>query len=552
MLIPDLSTALARVPGFAPGTRAQRLLPYAFVALCVLVLLLWGDKFWDANDDAHMAMLAGGYGISDTAAPGVVYSNVLWGWLAQHLGAFGVQGYTLITYAALLASCAAVGWVLYVKQVPGLLAAALLLGMAVHGLLEPQFSVTAGYATLAGVALLFTIEAARHWPAALAACLLLLTGASIRLQEALFVGLLSAPFLLMLLHRQRGTQAWRPLLATLVIAAALVGVAKFADTQYYAGAEWQRFKTMNALRRPFTDYGLAHYFASRPAALQAGGLDGNDLELLARWFFLDDKIYKPDALQRLLDSLPLGTRLAYDFSRYRQLAEPFADLQVDLLLAIALLALVLSRRRPLAMAGALLFLVAMLVFLGLGRPGVPRVFPAAAATLALLMLLDLDVAKQRLATWGGLLLLALVCIEGTQFFRAHQQQGQMAVAAQHEVCQLPTDQLQILWGTAGSLADRYIYDPAAPLGGRCALKLYLVGVLELVPDNLQQLHAATGGKDLVPALLDGQALHFLSTDERLTLLKRYFQEHYGATLDYRETASDHAFKQYLVQVTKAP
>jgi hypothetical protein len=539
------------VRGFAPGDALRRYLPYAVVLAVVLVIVLFGHKYWDANDDIHMSMVAGGYGLAAQPSPGVVYSNVIWGWLAMRLGApFGVQGYTLIAYAAMLASAAAVAWALLRRRVPGILAATVLLAMFVHALLEPQFSVTAGFAAVAGLALACTLGSWREWPVALAAGLLLVVASLIRLQECMFVCVVAAPFVAWQLYRSFGTPAFRPLAAVLLAAAALSGGAKLVDNAYYTGPGWQQFRDMNALRRPFTDYALHGYFEHRPELLKPVGMTVNDMVMMGDWFFLDSKVYNDQSLGYLLQHLPLRERLKFNLQRIRSSTAPFNRPMVYFLALTALLGLVLARTRTVAIAAVLCLGLCMAAMLLLGRPGVPRIFPGPVAAIAVLALLDHGQGKRvrLLALIVGTGLLFWVSLNSYHFFRGHQRQARIGARVEHGTCAIATPDLAVVWGAPEGFPDRYLYDPAAPLGGRCPLHIYHVGVVELLPDNLQQLHAYTGGLDLVPALLAGQRIHFFTTDDRLDELAQYMREHYAAKLTYTALPSRPYLRQYLVQV----
>lgn len=550
-MIASLARLLSKILPLA--SPAHRYLPYAVAFLCVAVILAFGDKFWDANDDEHMAMIAQGYGLAGAASPGIVYSNVVWGWLAMRLGTpFGIPGYTVAAYAAMLASAAAIAWVMVRKQVPGVLAAALLLAMFIHPLLEPQFSVTAGYASLAGVALVMVCDGPPRWSVAAFGCLFLVLGALIRFQECLFVGLVSAPFLGYALYRSRGTPALHPMLAALLAALAIAGGCKLLDSQYYSGTDWNRFRDMNALRKPLTDYGLGGYFLQQPDRLRAAGLSRNDMMLVSNWFFLDDQVYNRQTLGTLIGELPLGERLAFNLGRYDALPRPFTTPLVALLSLTALLALVVSGRRRVAAAGIMLFALSMFLFLLMGRPGVPRIFPGAVAALALMMLLDQVHGKRLWAALAGIALLCGVCVEGGQFFLAHRAQGALAGSIKQGICDLPDrDQLQVVWGAPHGFADRYVFDPTQSPQWDCLPRIYLVGVLELLPANLQQLHDYTGGMDLIPALLGGQRFFFLTTDNRLDLLDRYMHEHYGVGLHSEASFTRGGARQYRVWVDGA-
>lgn len=173
---------------------AERILPYLLVLAVLAWVMACGAKFWNTNDDEHMAMIAHGYGLSDSGSPGLVFSNVLWGWMVMHLGVAGWQGYTVGQYAAVWLSCLALCYSLYRCRAPVLLAAALLIAAFVPTLLNMQFSITSGLLAVAGLALALSGggEGSR-WPWAAAAALLVFS-ALVRFNEFLLVMCVVSPF----------------------------------------------------------------------------------------------------------------------------------------------------------------------------------------------------------------------------------------------------------------------------------------------------------------------------------------------------------------------
>lgn len=549
MFTPEIVRGLLSPPESTSDKPWLKYLPYLAVLAVLLFLLAFGDKYWDANDDIHMAMIAHGYGLVDQASPGIVYSNVIWGWLAMRLGSpFGIQGYTLIAYAAMLGSAAGVGWALLRRHTPGLLAAAVLIAMFGRALLEPQFTVTAAYAAVAGLALACSLETRRDWLMAAAACLFLVVSSLIRLQECLLVCAVAAPFLLWRLYQLRGTPGLRPLLAALLAAVALAGTCKAVDHAYYSAPQWQQFRDMNALRRPFTDYAFHNYFKQRPQLLAPAGMTVTDMQMLANWFFLDDRVFNRQSLGGLMQGVSLGERLRFSTARYGAMTGPFDNPLVYMLAVTALLALALARQWPVALAAVLCLGACMVAMLMLGRPGVPRVFPGPVAVIAVLALLDHGPRLRWLALLGGAAVLLWVGANTYNYFQAHAFQARVAKAIRTKVCALDLSDLQVVWGAPDGFPDRYLYSPGLPPGGACPLHFYHVGVMALLPANLQQLHGHTGGRDLVPALLAGQQLSFLTTEDRLGLLRQYFQNHYGAKLDFAPTLSLGFLQQYQVRV----
>src|SRR5215469_13549733 len=89
-------------------------LPYLYVALVTVGLLVFASKMWATNDDAGMAMAVEGYGIASAPSPGIVYSSVAWGWLLTQLPRFSfVEPYAATTYSLLAVSWLAIALALW-------------------------------------------------------------------------------------------------------------------------------------------------------------------------------------------------------------------------------------------------------------------------------------------------------------------------------------------------------------------------------------------------------------------------------------------------------
>jgi hypothetical protein len=346
-------------------------------------------------------------------------------------------------------------------------------------------------------------------------------GGLIRVQELLFVCLVSMPFLLHALYRNRRLPAVRHMLAALLVSVALLGGCRLLDGHYRSGDAWRRYDQANALRKPLTDYGLAGYFLNQEKRLQDVGLSRNDMRLVSNWFFLDDKVYNEQTLGALLRDLSWNERLSYNLGRYAAVPAPFTTTLVALLSVAVLLTL------------------ALFIFLCMGRPGEPRILPGALGALALLMELDDKYGRRPWAVLASVVLLCAVCLDGIGYFGVHHRQAAREKSVKQDMCRLPgRDELQVIWGAPRGFPDRYVYDPTQDPAGDCLPRIYLVGVLELLPANLEQLHAYTHGQDLVPALLGGQRFYFLTTPDRLTLLDRFLREHYGMRL-HSQASFDH-------------
>jgi hypothetical protein len=110
-------------------------------------------------------------------------------------------------------------------------------------------------------------------------------------------------------------------------------------------------------------------------------------------------------------------------------------------------------------------------------------------------------------------------------------------------CTLPKDALTVVWG--GAYPFSLAYPPFKGVRA-CPLHYYSLGEFSLAPYALDHLHAYTGGKDLVPALLAGQPFYFIADRAQLSGLGEYFKAHYKAKLSVTLQQSNEFFSVYKV------
>jgi hypothetical protein len=87
----------------------------------------------------------------------------------------------------------------------------------------------------------------------------------------------------------------------------LLGVAIAAaaalDRWSYSGSEWMYFGELDAVRAPFTDFGVGERLKQRPDIMARHGYSQNDVGLIAAWFFVDPQIAAPKSLKAMLAEL---------------------------------------------------------------------------------------------------------------------------------------------------------------------------------------------------------------------------------------------------------
>lgn len=523
-----------------------RAVPYVLALTVVALVLLFGEKYWSTNDDGHMAMIAHGYGIVDTPSPGIVYSNVIWGWLVMHLGVAGIQGYSVGVYGATLLACLVLCFALYRSTAPAWGAAALIVFMFAPTLINMQFTITAGYLAVAAVALLLALrreDGAWLW---LAVTVLLLLSSLVRLGECAFVLLLAVPFCVARWQRETDRPLrWRAVVA-LGLALLAIGASIVVDRSYYSGERWETFREMNSLRRPFSDYDLTQYYSAHRAQLEGSGVSVNDLRLIDQRAFLDTDFFTPDRLRPLIDKVTAEQRIDFNLHRWPEALRPFSQLWMCAPLLLLLLAFVAGRRLRAAALASVGLGGVMLFFWVWGRPGIVHVYVPAEAAVAAFALVAVEWRFRLLLPVAGAGLFALAVALAWHTDTLAERESVHAARHAAAACTLPKDQLLVVWGPP-ALDERDVYRPMSPGGRECDLQLYFINTLSLLPGTLDKLYGYTHGKSLIEALRDGQQFKLLSDDGRIAFMSNYFNKHFGETLTATPTALGQSDRAYLLQ-----
>jgi hypothetical protein len=522
------------IPNLNPQQRLrlERLLAWGLVLAAMAVVLIFARKVWQTNDDIGMAMIAGGYGVANAPSAGLVFSNVVWGWLASSLPRLGgIEPYSLLTYTALVASALGMLLAFQRRGSPPLLSAALLAVIFLPTLATPQFTLTAGYLAVAGLAL---VVAWKDSPSLLSLCIafvLLLAAGLIRSLELVFVIAVSLPFL-WTERPEKLPRRWAFLAAGLLVA---LCIAHFMDIRYYGTDEWDAFRQMGPIRTLFTDYNFYPYFVANPEAIGHGPLSANDLALVSQWFYADPHVFTPAAFAMPLQAVAWTSRAWLNLSMSLHLLALVNDPQFMALLGLLVLPVILLRRRyRVALSALVLLFMAILLLQLLGRSGMVRVYVPAAAAMATLYLL-LAGSNQRFSVRvaGGALLIAATGL--SLYGLAPRLHGidRQRMSLEAALCAQPQDRLWVAWGNS-AFPYQLLYRPGREARPRCDLHIYSLGSMQLAPFELKQVQQQTGAPDLVTALLQGKEIYMFAEPFRLQMLQGYLAEHYKMGLAWQE------------------
>jgi uncharacterized membrane protein len=474
------------------------------------------QPYWQEIDDAAMAMVAHGYGITAAPSRALIFASVPYGTLVELAGHYGA-----LMYAWLVLSAVAAAYALWRAGVAGPLGAAALLAVFAPAALYPQFTFVAGLLAISAALLIVTD---RRWLALAAAAALLVVAALLRSEAAAFALLLTLPLWI-------GGRSLRAAVAGVVFVSAMAS-AFLVDRAYYAAPEWRQFSEMNRARLRFTDYGLSHYFFRYPLDPMRLAWTPNDLVMVGGWFFADPRVFPAGRVAELASQVYIDDFVASNLERYAEALAPFRD---ESLLALTLLAAFFAwRARSRAAAWTLgLIAAAMIAFWLGGRPGVGRIYYAPLAGAVLLGLATKPVAPRRHdALVIGVVLLAAAAALAARNAADRREEAQ----ARSAICTLPKDRLYVVWGD--QLPYEQLYRPLSAPGDGCLLAVYPLAVQAYAPYAVAQLRAFTGESDVVAAILAGKELDMIALGWQIDVLRRHLRIHYGRALQWRLLRGD--------------
>ncbi|MEB3328911.1 MAG: hypothetical protein VKQ33_06730 [Candidatus Sericytochromatia bacterium] len=516
-----------------------------------LGLMAWGawiaaiDPLWETVDDPVAAMCMLGFGVAARGLADYPFGNVAWAGIVQGLAAWaGLQAYGLAVLGAFGLAGAGVWVALRGERAPGWLAAAGVIVLFARPLAQPQFTVLAGMATVAGVLLVAgRPEEGGRWRRATGWGLLVI-GAWVRPLEAALVGAIAAPWLPWRAWlTDRRERAWA------LGAVGLLALTSGLDALAHAGPTWELCR---AYGRSFAlavcDYNLGSFLAARPAVLAGHGVSANDLALLGAYFHADAGL---NALGGLRWGEPGMERAAHMLANLALLPESLGVWSHRPLWPLAGVLLVggltaAPGRRRLAMGLALLAGAHVALVL-LGRPMPPRVAFAPVALLAACALLEVCRAPapgQARRRWLGVaLVLAAVAALGLEW-RARQAREPLVQQAQALVARLDPAVRHLVWADfpfhdAYRVLERdprLLAQPFTPLGWPFQ-----------VP-NVRAADLDAAGRGWWQRLQAGEPVRLVASQGHVSLLATYAREHTGRKLVARPLGSPLVVELRLAEV----
>ncbi len=501
----------------------------AAVALFAAGLMLY-QPFWESNDDAGMSMIAHGYGLATAPSPLLLFQNVLVGYVLQLLPKIdGVLPYSWLTMALMLVSGSAL--VYFVVRSGGAFWLAVIALAIVYARIvaAPQFTITAGFATAAGVLAWFSHARSPSLGALVAGAVLVVIGYLVRPEEAVFVLMVALPFV-----RWKQLPRTRPEIITAALTVAFVAFATLFDHSQYAGPEWAAFRAIDPLRVLLTDYDIDQHILNHPGLMQAHGFTKNDIQLIASWFYFDPAVADPARLKALIASLPVENRLFENALGAERAVSALADPTIAPLMIAALTVTVLSRCLRRAIVAWAVFLAIIIAFGFAGRPAVLHTyFPIPIlilfAGLACGLREKMHRPMLRVVPWT-VLLAALAMM-----LRVNIGENQALIArslvAREDVAKLDRTRTYVVWGAA--LPTELVLPVFESNTKELDFPQYGLGWESLTPFALATFKGAPW-KDLADRIARDHDIPFLAARGRMALLSTYCREHLNRELNVHE------------------
>jgi hypothetical protein len=493
------------------------------VAAAALMLLLYmhSPPRWETNDDVAMSMVAHGYGIAvPGAAPSLMFSNVLWGYLVRSIPAFGgLLGYSTATLAVLLVACAGTTYGLLrlgAGGVPSLAAAVLLF---VRPMLFPQFTLNAGMLMVAAMILWCVHSVERRTWLLVASALLAVSSYLIRSQECLLVLVVALPLL-----------PWQPLRSrraqmALLAVVCVIAAAAIVDHRSYQTKEWEDFNALNPVRARLTDFRAGDDLRKRPDVIGRHGYTFNDIALMEKWFFVDPAIANPARLDAMLSEAGALPRREHAWANASAGLEALGHPALWVLVAVGVLGAVLRPSRALFEAWGI-FLAAIVVMGIFGRPGIIRVYLPVVSLLAIAPLLHCGRvgSLRRGVLVAGVLLAA--ALNAANVLAESKTTNTADAHARARNAAFPGDPV-VIWG--GGFPFESVYPVLGASQAAYGYKLYGLGVSTPAPFSVARAEARAG-RGMIARLLGPEGVPLIASDEEMRLLGVYCREHHGKQL----------------------
>lgn len=501
----------------------------ATLALFATGLLLF-EPFWESNDDVGMSMLAHGYGVAKSPTPAILFQNVLVGYLLQVLPTIGgVLPYSWVQLALMLVS----GWALLYFVVRsggsfGLTVVALALVYA-RFIAAPQFTITAGMATAAGILACFSYMRSPSLPVLVAGTLLVIAGYLVRVEECLFLVLVALP--LVPWHK---LSLGRSELVTAGLVLAFLTFATLLDRQHYATDDWAAYIAMDPWRTQLTDFNFSQQILKHPEQMRTHGFSANDIQLISSWFYVDPEVAEPERLQALFSDLPAETRYADNLYRGWSAVASLAHPTIAPLLIAAIVLSLLSRCWLKALLAWGVFIAVIAGFGLAGRPGVLHTYfpvPVLLLFAALECRLRPWVSQPMVRVVPLTILVAMLALMLEVNITENRSLQERSRTARADVLLLDRSKTYVVWGAL--FPAELVFPVLERDTERFDFPQFGLGWESLTPTAIQSFDAMPW-RNIADRFAHDRDIPVIASKANIALLTIYCREHHNGQLEVRE------------------
>ncbi len=499
------------------------LMAFGLVSIGVAILLIFTSPRFANADDIRMSMTIHGYGQILIGSPYLMFSNILRGYIIQHLPDFEfARGYSIETYLTLFFSCWLGLFLLFKFDVPKSLACALIILIYGYNFEFPQFTITAGLLTASGLlGIYYYLEKEPAKEVLILSVIALLYGFITRADEFVFVLLLSAPILVTSFARANSFFAGVILALTFTM-----GLLTYIDYLVDNSSFFIKYTQFQNARSQYNDYQVANLILRDESIYKKYGLSKNDIRLVSRGFSFDESLSEPGRLSKMAAEVKFTDILLFNSQLIPQNLKLLIKFPMLPLFLVSLLGLVLvGARQPKFLVMFAFFITSIIGFTLIGRSGVTRIYYPILACLLILMIpsIKMNPLSCKLILSAGML--GALLLFGQDF--ASQLTASNALFNQSQIMvqeQIAPNSIIFNWNGF----DFHYYYTLFPKTNLQAIHYDHSGVSSFFPYSVSNINRETGF-GFVDQFTSSAGLLLMS--ENINLIKIYCQEHFSGELN---------------------
>jgi hypothetical protein len=479
---------------------------------------------FQTNDDIAMSMNAHGYGNIVQGTPNLIYTNVLWGSIIRLIpNIFGVPGYSTATFLVLFISAWALLYFLRILNTSWVLACSSVALVFLPAVASPQFTVNAGLLAISSFFGLFAYFKQKNSFYLLVSGFFAFLSYLIRDQEFFYVFLISLPvFSWMMLLKDR--RIWFSGFIFLALCCVSIAAAQIS----YNKPEWEQFNKLQTARIRFTDKNLSTYLINNPEEAESFGYSPNDIRLISSWFFVDQDLANPDALNNISSQVKIIDQIHLNWNLVLEEFKIQVTWPLIYLLVFSIVFFILSQGWKTRIIYSWLIFISVLIGLGvIGHHVVSRIHYPILSFLGLYSVIKYSRKKSNVDWWVYLILVACIGLTGLRIIKNNQSNILIIHQLQKDVQEIKSDKPVVAWGASFPIQYYYpVFSDVASL----SFPIYQLGANTLNPNSVANQQEMLG-QGFLNRLFSEEGFEIISQPGLIDLLTLYCEEHYSAHLE---------------------